>query len=104
MDQESYYLHKNGQDQPGLVIITAAAHEFLSEYLLRHGYEVENSPTISYDELLGKVSRATGLIVTTRLRIDQPMIERAEKLKWIGRLGSGMELIDTAFAETKSIR
>ena len=104
MDQESSYLHKNGQDQPGLVIITAAAHEFLSEYLLRHGYEVENSPTISYDELLGKVSRATGLIVTTRLRIDQPMIERAEKLKWIGRLGSGMELIDTAFAETKGIR
>ena len=87
-----------------IVIITAAVHNYLLEYLQKHGYEVDYSPSATYNELTVKVPTATGLIVTTRINVDKPMLESARSLKWIARLGSGMELIDTVFAESKGIK
>lgn len=86
------------------VIITGNAHPYLKERLEAHGYVVLDMPSITYVELSGIIADVEGLIVTTRINVDKALLDEAKMLRWIGRLGSGLELIDLPYAESRGVR
>lgn len=86
------------------VLIVAPVHEVLLDRLRALGYTYDIEENITPDEALNIIPAYEGVITSTRLQIDKAFIDKAEKLKWVGRMGSGMEVIDLAYALTKNIQ
>jgi D-3-phosphoglycerate dehydrogenase len=86
------------------ILITAPVHELLLQRFAAAGYQVRYEPALDYEDLKKLIPEVTGLVVTTRLKIDKAVLDNATQLKWIGRLGSGMELIDSKYAEARGIQ
>ena len=86
-----------------IVLITAPAHPCLQEGLEKAGYVVEQQLRPSSEWLIQHIERFTGIVVSTHPTINSAVIDAATQLKWVARLGSGMEHIDTEYAAFKGI-
>ncbi len=87
-----------------IVLITGDAHPVLAAGLTHMGYDVVDAPTISVVELQSRIGSLTGLILTSRLQIDAALLQQAPQLQWIGRLGSGLDVVDLVAAQQKGVR
>lgn len=76
-------------------------HPLITEQLSAKGFEIDDDFSSSYDEVLKKIDAYEGIIIRSRIPIDRNFIEHGRNLKFIARVGAGMENIDGEFA-TKS--
>ncbi len=86
------------------VLIAAPVHPVLTDGLQAAGYECLIQEKISQQQAFGLVKDVIGIITSTRLQLDKDLIDAAPQLQWIGRMGSGMEVIDVPYAESKGIK
>jgi len=84
-------------------LIIDLMHESITPLLEEIGWKVDYRPTINRQEIIQSIHKYEGLIVRSKTAIDQEIIEKATKLKWIGRAGAGLDQLDVALLEEKNI-
>ena len=67
------------------------------------GFENHEDYNSSKTEIEEKVHLYDGIIIRSRFKIDQPFLDKAINLKFIGRVGAGLENIDCNYAKKKGI-
>lgn len=85
------------------VIITDHLHPYLAEQLMQANFFVDVLPDITNEELFSVIDAYEGLVVSTKILVTQTLLDKAKRLKFIARAGSGMENIDVSYAHIKNI-
>ena len=78
-------------------------HSLIKQQLEAHGFHVEEDFISDHTALLSKIASYQGLILRSRVPIDRTFLDAAINLRFIARVGAGMENIDVAYAEKKGI-
>ena len=78
-------------------------HPVLIEQLNSLGFTNDEDYTSSKDEILAKINLYDGLIIRSRFSIDASFLEKGKNLKFIGRVGAGLENIDCNYAKNNEI-
>lgn len=71
-----------------------SVHPVLSTRLTVAGHTCEDLSERTGDDLLAQLRDSEGLIVRSRLMLDEAVLKHAPKLRFIARAGAGMENID----------
>jgi D-3-phosphoglycerate dehydrogenase len=88
---------------PRKVLFIDTAHPVLTEELTLMGYRCDYFDSYSRDNYLQIIGQYFGIIIRGKIKLDKEMLTAARQLKFIGRVGAGMENIDVAFAESIGI-
>jgi D-3-phosphoglycerate dehydrogenase len=78
-------------------------HPILIEQLNNLGFTNDEDYTSSKAEIVAKIHLYDGLIIRSRFSIDASFLEKGKNLKFIGRVGAGLENIDCNYAKNNEI-
>ena len=78
-------------------------HPLLKEQLQQAGFINEEDFTSSKTEIEKKIHEYQGIVIRSRFKIDKTFLDAATNLKFIARVGAGLESIDCDDAANKNI-
>ena len=90
-------------NQPMNVLHLDSNHEILATMLEEAGFVNHYDYTSNQESILKVIANYTGLIVRSRFPIDTSFLNAATNLKFIGRVGAGLENIDLEAAKALGI-
>ena len=86
------------------VLIVDRVHPYLSEKLSDKGFVCLTDMTFTYDSFKAAPDDLYGLVIRSRFVVDKELLDSKPSLKFIVRIGSGVENIDVEYAEKKGIK
>lgn len=78
-------------------------HPLLLEQLEQAGFQNETDFTSTKQEVEAKIENYHGIVIRSRFKIDRAFLDKATNLKFIARVGAGLESIDCDYAIAKGI-
>lgn len=85
------------------VLIVDEMHDSIVQMPVELGLEVDYFPNLSLYEVDKIVANYQGLIIRSKFSIDDSFLEKATNLKFIGRAGAGLDLIDLEACKRKGV-
>jgi len=85
------------------VLFLDTNHPCLINGLRELNLECHEDYTSSRSKVMDKIHQYEGIVLRSRFSIDREFLEKATRLKFIGRVGAGLENIDVEFAASKGI-
>lgn len=84
-------------------LITDYVHPSLIIGLEERGYAIDYDSSITMDTLPSIIHAYELVVINSKIKMFKDIIDKAPLLKYICRLGSGMEIIDLEYADQKNI-
>ena len=78
-------------------------HPLLIQQLSGLGFMNDEDYTSSKESIEEIIHDYEGVVIRSRFDIDKHFLDKAKKLKFIGRVGAGLESIDVDYAESKGV-
>ena len=85
------------------VLITDDVHALLIGGLESRGFTCFYQPDISNEKTHEIIGDYQGLIINSKINVDKDLLDAGKKLLFIGRVGSGMEMVDKVYAAEKGV-
>jgi D-3-phosphoglycerate dehydrogenase len=85
------------------ILISDSIHPEFIDTLEEIGIQVDYKPNVKDEHLFEIIPEYDGLVVRSRTKVTQELIEQGSKLKVIGRAGVGLDNIDVDYANEKEI-
>ena len=86
------------------VLIVDRVHPYLSEKLSEKGFVCHTDMTFTYETFKAVPDDLFGLVIRSRFVVDKELLDSKPSLKFIVRIGSGVENIDVEYAEGRGIK
>jgi len=85
------------------ILIVDKVHDILIEKLQKKSYTIDYRHDISEKEAFEIIHKYDGIIIRSKFSLSKEFLSKASKLKFIGRVGAGLENIDISFAKENGI-
>ena len=79
-------------------------HPLLLETLIAQGFENVEDYSTSEEVIKKTIHNYQGIVIRSRFKIDRSFLDTATHLKFIARVGAGLENIDVPYAESRGIQ
>jgi D-3-phosphoglycerate dehydrogenase / 2-oxoglutarate reductase len=85
------------------IVIADEVHALLPERLAAQGWQVVYEPKLQPDQLWQHLDGSVGLVVNSKFYIGEAVLVNAPDLRFVARIGSGLEIFDREAAKQRNI-